>query len=122
MNASIARASRRWAGSVTLSRWRTWGTVSAGTFPPQPAAEPDEEALGQQGHGGVVVPAAPAPHLVVVQPEFLLGLLDGLLHRPAQAQQPDQRLRRGLGVGVGEVGLQLARGLERAPQDQPDIR
>jgi hypothetical protein len=50
---------------------RTWGTVSAGAFSPQPTAEPGEEALRQQGHGGVVVPADPAAHLVVVQPQLL---------------------------------------------------
>src|SRR4051794_30689830 len=102
MKAIMAAASRRWAGSVTLSRWRTCGTVSAGVSPPQPVAEPDEEALRQQRHGGVVVPAAPAAHLVVVQPQLGLRLLDGLLHRPAQPQQPDQRLGRGLRSGVTE--------------------
>src|SRR3954466_4389372 len=111
MKASIAVASRRWAGRVTLSRWRTWGTVSAGVFFPQPAAEPDEEVLRQQGHGGVVVPAAPAPDLVVVEPQLLLGLLDGLLDWPAQAQQPDQRLGRGVRSGVTQVGLQFPRGV-----------
>src|SRR5918992_1153922 len=102
MKASIAAGSRRWAGSVTLSRWRTWGTVNAGVFSPQPAAEPDEEVLRQERHGGVVVPAAPAAHLVVVQPQLLLALLDRLLHRPAQPEQPDQRLRRGVRGGVAE--------------------
>src|SRR3954452_7448947 len=108
MKASIAVASRRWAGRVTLSSGRTWGTVSAGVFFPQPAAEPDEEVLRQQGHGGVVVPAAPAAHLVMVEPAFVLRLLAGLLDRPAQAQQPDQRLGRGVGGGVAQIRLQLA--------------
>src|SRR3954451_11709097 len=100
MKASIAAASRRRAGSVTASRRRTWGTVSAGASPPQPAPQPGEEPLRQEGHGRVVVPAAPAAHLVVVEPELFLALLDGLLHRPAQAQQPDQRLRRGVRGGI----------------------
>ncbi len=122
MKASIAAASRRWAGRVTLSRCRTWGTVSAGVFSPQPTAEPAEEALRQQGHGGVVVPAAPAPDLVVVQSQLLLGLLAGLLHRPAQAQEPGQRLGRGVGGGIAQVRFQLAAGVQRAPQHQPDVR
>ncbi len=96
----MATASRRRAGSVTPSRRRTWGTVSAGVFLPQPAAEPDEEPLRQQGHGGVVMPAAPAPYLVVVQPQFALRLFDGPLDRPAQAEQPHQRLRRSRGDGI----------------------
>src|SRR5690349_7158142 len=102
MKASMARASRRWAGSVTLRRRRTCGTVSAGEFSPQPGAQPDEEVLGEQGHGGVVVPAAPAAHLVLVEPELVLRFLYGLLDRPAQAQQPDQRLGRRVGGGVAE--------------------
>src|SRR5947208_12683256 len=102
MKVSIAAGSRRWAGSVTLSRRRTWGTVSAGVFPPQPAAESDEEVLRQERHGGVVVPAAPAAHLVVVQAQLVLRLLDGLLHRPAQPQQPDQRRGPRVGGGLAE--------------------
>ena len=91
MKASSAAASRRWAGSVALSSCRTWGTVSAGVFSPHPAAEPDEEVLRQEGHGGVVVPAAPAAHLVVVQPQLLLRLLDGLLNHPSRLHPKQQR-------------------------------
>ena len=61
---------------------------------PQPVAQPQRGALGHERHGGVVVPAAPAPRLVVVEPQLPLAFLDGLLHRPAEPKQPDQGLGR----------------------------
>ena len=78
----MAAASRRWAGRVTLRSSRAWGTVSAGAFSPQPAPQPDQEVVGQQGHGGVVVPAAPAAHLVVIQAQVVFALANDDLHGP----------------------------------------
>ncbi len=83
----------RWRrGSVMLRSRRTWGSVSAGAFFPQVAAEPHQEMMGEQRHRQVMMPAAPGAHFVVIHAKFVFALLDGLLDRPAHAQQPDQGL------------------------------
>ena len=121
-NATTVSASRGWAGSVTDSNTRTCGTVSAGAIPPQSAAQPHQEVLGQQRHRQVMMPAHPAAHLVVGQPHLVLALLDGLLHRPAHPQQPHQRRRRCVRRRVAQVGLQYGVLPQRAAQDDPHVR
>src|SRR5437773_12575120 len=70
-------ASSRRRGSTTRSSSRTWGTVSAGDFFPQLEPQPDQEVVGQEGHRQMMMPADPAPHLVLIHAEFraLLGRL-----------------------------------------------
>ena len=70
---TIAASSRR-RGSTTRSSSRTWGTVSAGDFIPQLEPQPDQEVVGQEGHRQVMMPADPAPHLVVIHAQFALAL------------------------------------------------
>ena len=98
----------------------------------------DQEGMGQQGQGDVPVPARPAAHLVVVQADLGLGLLEGLLdglitngrfcctrrvrlglswwHRPL-------RLRRsGLQTDAVLVGEPDELDLDRLPPVQPPPR
>src|SRR5262245_62338474 len=46
--------------------------------------------MGQQRQGDVAVPARPAAHLVVVQADLGLGLLEALLDCPPGPGHPDQ--------------------------------
>jgi hypothetical protein len=46
--------------------------------------------MSQHDHGHVVMPAIPAPPLIVIQAELLLELLIVLLDLPAALHQPDQ--------------------------------
>src|SRR5436309_10613801 len=76
--------------SNSVKTARTWGTVSAGVFSPQPQPFGLQEPQGQQRQRHVVVPAHPAAHLVVRQPDLLLALLQPLLDavpRPVHESQ-----------------------------------
>src|SRR4051794_41643755 len=77
-------------------------------FPPEPQVL--QEGEGEQAQERVVVEAAPAPALEVVQPQLVLGLLVQLLAHPAGLDQGGQDLERRLGRQVREVVLALARG------------
>ena len=55
-----------------------------------------EEAVGQEGHGGVVVEARPAAPLEVVEPELALELLVAALDLPALLPGADGLLDRGV--------------------------
>src|SRR5579884_4340874 len=65
--------------SKWLKTWRTCWGVSAGVFPPQPPPLHGHEPQRQQRQRHVVVPAHPAAHLVVRQPDLALALLQHLL-------------------------------------------
>src|SRR3954452_24188375 len=82
----------------------------------------NEEAVGRDAQGGVVVEAAPAPPLVVVEPQLLLELLVIPLDPPAQLRGRDQLLDRGrLGdVRKPVLGRLLFRA--RPPDKQPLLR
>src|SRR6266487_6486302 len=107
MSATAVSASTCRLGSTTAKSWRTWGTVSAGDFFPQPAPQPDQEVMRQQTQGEVVMPADPAADFVVVHAQFALALQDGRLDRPAHPTHPDQSLPRRLRRCVGQIALQL---------------
>ena len=109
-------------GSTTWSSARTCGTVRAAFFFPEPQAGRDQEVMREEAQGDVMVPADPAPHLVVVQAALALTLLDGPLDRPTRRAALGQSLRRGVGGGVGEEGLELRAGAEAAAQDHPHRR
>jgi len=108
-------------GSATWSRARTWGTVRAGLPPPQAQAGLDEDVMRQETQGDVMMPADPAPHLVVVEADFAFALLDAALHRPTRRRAPGQRLLREVGGGVGEEHLERRVGAEAAAQDNPHV-
>ena len=71
-----ARAGTR-SNRVMISR--TCDTVTAGVFPPETTPLPDQEPQRQKRQRHVVVPAHPAPDLVVRQPGFSLAGLQRLL-------------------------------------------
>src|SRR5919108_3201375 len=65
--------------SISVKICRTWGTVTAGVFSPQPQPLRLQEPQGQQRQSHVVVPAHPTAHFVVPQPHLPLALLQQLL-------------------------------------------
>src|SRR6266487_1233221 len=119
MSATAVSTSKRRLGSTTANSWRTWGTVSAGDFFPQPAPQPEPGSDRQQTQGEVVMPADPAAHFVVVHPQFALALQDGRLDRPPHAAGPDQALPRRLGWCIGHIALQLGRVVPCAAEHDP---
>src|SRR4051794_19484643 len=83
----IARRSGCLGGSGAKMTWssrRTSGSVSpSSVFFPQTPGLQDQEPKRQHHQGHVVVKAAPATDLIVVQPHFLLAAQETVLHRPA---------------------------------------
>ena len=75
-------------------------------FPPEPQVL--EEGEGELTQEQVVVQAAPAPALEVVQAQLILELLVHLLADPARLDQSGQGLERYVGGEVGQVVLALA--------------
>src|SRR5207245_102216 len=65
--------------SNSVKTARTWGTVTAAVFPPQPQSLQLQEPQGQQRQRHVVVPAHPTAHLIVRQPHLALALLQPFL-------------------------------------------
>src|SRR5918912_124911 len=79
-----------------------------------------EEAVGRDAQGGVVVEAAPAPPLVVVEPQLLLELPVIPLDPPARLGGRDQLLEAGrLGQGGEPVPGRLL--LRLRPLDQQPL-
>src|SRR6187402_3257849 len=104
---------RRIAGRLGLGG----GPGSAGLptlFPPEPQVL--EESKRELAEEGVVVQAAPAPALEVIEAQLVLHLLVHLLAGPARLNQGGQRLERGLGWKVGQVVLPFTGGAVLAYQ------
>jgi hypothetical protein len=79
-----------------------------------------QERQRDHDQGGVPVPGQILADLVVVQPDLALGLLEGLLHPPAAARNPDQGGQWGVGRGEADVVGQLARVAAAAAGQQPE--
>src|ERR687884_1372520 len=102
--------------SVATMRLRTAGRLGAGggpgsvpaalLFPPEPQVL--QEGEGEQAQQRVVVQAAPAPALEVVQPQLVLELLVHLLADPPRLDQGGQGLERRVGRMARQVVLALA--------------
>jgi hypothetical protein len=60
MRAKTVAASRCCLGKTTCSTWHSCDTLRAADFFPQSEPRPDQEVVGQEGHGQVVMPAPPA--------------------------------------------------------------
>src|SRR5215203_4502872 len=114
MRARAATMRRRMAGRLGPGGGPGSGGVSA-LFSPE--AEVLEEGEGEPAQERVVVQAAPAPALEMVQPQLLLELLVHLLADPARLDQRGQGLERRVGRMVRQVVLALARGAMLA--DEP---
>jgi hypothetical protein len=69
-----------------------------------------QEGEGELAQQGVVVQAAPAPALKMVEAQLVLHLLVHRLADPAPLDQRRQPLERRVGRVVGEVVLALTRG------------
>src|SRR3954451_2035440 len=113
-------------GSVrprSLGARRAGSARAAARARPRPFSPPEPQVLqegeGRQAQERVVVQAAPAPALEVVEPELVLGLLVQLLADPPGLDQRRQGLERGVGREVGQVVLLLAGG--PVPADQPGL-
>src|SRR5262249_42219776 len=69
---------------MTCSSLRTSGNVKpVAVFSPQPPRLQDQEPHRQHDQGHVVVEAAPAADLIVVQAHLLLAAQEAVLDRPA---------------------------------------
>src|SRR5215218_835935 len=107
MRARADTMRRRMAGGLGPGGGPGSGGVSA-LFSPE--AQLLEEGEGELAQEHVVVQAAPAPALEVVQPQLLLELLVHLLADPARLDQRRQDLERCVGRMVRQVVLALAGG------------
>ena len=72
----ISASSQRRTSSRWTSRARTSGTVISGSFFPQPLPLQHQERQRQQRQRRVVMPAYPAPRLILVQSTFPFARLD----------------------------------------------
>jgi len=77
--------------------------------------------MRQETQGDVMMPADPAPYLVVVEADLAFALLDTSFHRPACRRALGQCLRGEGGGGVGEEGFELPVRAEAAAQDDPHV-
>ncbi len=75
--------------------------VIAGVSPPDPPTLQAQEPQRQERQRHVVVPADPAPDLVVIQPGFAVARLEELLDPVPLSLHPDQFGQGDLRPGVG---------------------
>ena len=111
----MASTARRIAGSVGLGGpWRIF-------FPPARLGEAAalQVGVGDHGHQRVAVQAMPGSAFEVVEAEFFLELLVGLLADPSRLDRRGERLEVGVGRQIGKIVFALARGATLA--DQPGL-
>src|SRR5215211_6427192 len=77
--------------------------------------------MRDKGQRHMVMPTHPGPGLVMVHPQFTLGLFNRRLHRPAQARQAHQLGLRGRPRGVAQKVLDLTRVAPTPAKDGPDL-
>jgi hypothetical protein len=75
--------------------------------------------VGQQRQRHVTIPAAPFPHLVVVQTDLVRARLETLLHGPARARHPDLLRQRRRCWGEDPIVRQLRPLPQTAAHQQP---
>jgi hypothetical protein len=111
----MASTARRIAGSVGLGGpWRV-------LFSPARLGEAAalQVGVGDHRHERVAVQAMPRSAFEVIEAEFFLELLVGLLADPSRLDRGGERLEAGVGRQVGKIGFALARGAPLA--DQPGL-
>src|SRR5579872_2550939 len=116
--AAIRSASGAGSRSSSVNTCRTWDAVTAGVFPPQTQTLGLQEPQRQQRQGHVVLPAHPAPDLVLGQPHLLLALLQPLLNALPRPVDPRQLTPPGLTV-VGQRVPHPRRWLAALEDHQP---
>src|SRR5262249_28629707 len=107
----------------SVNTCRTCDAVTAGVFPPETQPLGLQEPQRQKRQGHVMLPAHPAPDLVVCQPHLLLALLQPLLEPLSCPVCPRQLPTPGLtGVrqGVPRPGHRLAAPEYHQPFARPD--
>lgn len=72
-------------------------------------AQDGEVGVGEHRQGDVPVPAGIRADLVLVEPDFALGLLEATLDSPAPACDPHEIAQRRTGRRVGQVEGRLVR-------------
>src|SRR5260370_29833977 len=85
----------------------------------QALADHGEQGLREQRQRHMAIPARPAAHLVVVQPDLAFGLLEGHLDRPAPPRHPHQVLQRGPLPREDHVRLLITPVAQPAPYHTP---
>ena len=80
---------------------RTIATESGAFFPQRPVLL-HQEPQGHQACRHVVVPPAPCPHLVVVEANLALGVLERLLDQVPSRRCPHHLIQRRVQWSVGE--------------------
>jgi hypothetical protein len=95
---------RRGAGSAA---GRAEALAAAAASGGKSAAFGDQEAVGGDAQGPMMMEAAPGTALEMIEPQFLLEFLAVALDAPAQLGSPDQLLER---RGGGEVGQPILGG------------
>ncbi len=78
-----------------------------------------EPGVGQHRQGDVGIPRPPRADLVVIQPGFVVGLLETFLDTPAGAGDPGQVQQARAAWSVADVAGDLGRIADRAPREQP---
>jgi len=68
-------------------------------------AEHSEQRMGEEGERDVAIPPLPTADFVVVEPDLLLGSLEGRFDRPAPSGDGDQFLQSRCRGGEADVGL-----------------
>src|SRR5580692_9112605 len=109
----MASTARRIAGSVGLGGpWRI-------LFSPARLGEAAalQVGVGDHRHERVAVQAAPGPALEVIEAEFFLELLVGLLADPSRLDRGGERLEVGVGRQVGKIVLRSPEA-RRSPTSQ----
>src|SRR5262249_13430488 len=99
-----------WRGAATAStacsnRLASGSVIPVGVFPPPPPPLQHQEPHRQHHQTLVVMPAAPALHLVVAQPQLPLAAQEAVLHRPARVTDLRQLPQRAALSCVAQVVL-----------------
>src|ERR1044072_2648497 len=106
-------------GETTSSNCRSWDTVRAGAFFPQPHFEVPQEKVRQHRQHHMVMPAGIFAHFIVRHPEFGFTFLKTLLYGPPDATEPQQgaegQTRRGIADRIGMRGLRTKGALDNQP-------
>ena len=86
-----------------LHEGRLWGLVIRGIFSPPILLQTQEKGSSQQAQGHVVMPARPAPGLVLVQPHVALLRLKLRFNAPPGTAHVGQRLQGSVLGSIGQI-------------------
>src|SRR6266403_3280764 len=108
---------------MTCNNLLTSGSVMpVSVFSPQPPLLQHQEPKSQHRQGHVMVPTAPATHLVIIQAHFLLAAQEAVLDGPAVMSCLHPLQQRAIWSGVAQVVLDVWRLITTAFDHQPQFR